>query len=78
MEQQTGFKEMFLRLVAIVGLIAVLILGAWGIILLAFNLVGIFTGSVPLSNLFNNNEPATTTPTVVVTQPNQNTGNTTN
>jgi nitrate reductase NapE component len=45
MEQKTGFKELILRLVAIVGLIAVLILGAWGIILLAFNLVGIFSGA---------------------------------
>ena len=78
MEQQTGFKEMFLRLVAIVGLIAVLILGAWGIILLAFNLVGIFTGSVHIGDLFKS-EPtaqvATTTP-VVVTQNNGNTSNT--
>jgi len=45
MEQKTGLKEAFLRLVAIVGLIAVLILGAWGIILLAFNLVGLFSGT---------------------------------
>ena len=79
MEQQTGLKEMFLRLVAIVGLIAVLILGAWGIILLAFNLVGLFTGSVHLSNLFNHpatQEVATTTAPVVVTQ--NNNGNTSN
>ena len=34
---------MFLRTVAIVGLIAVLVLGAWGIILLAFNLPTIFS-----------------------------------
>jgi hypothetical protein len=69
MEQQTGFKEMFLRLVAIVGLIAVLILGAWGIILLAFNLVGLFTGSVDFSKLFSRTEqPATTTAPVVITQ----------
>jgi len=68
MEQQTGFKEMFLRLVAIVGLIAVLILGAWGIILLAFNLVGLFTGSVHLSNLFTHptsSQVATTTQVVI-------------
>ncbi len=77
MEQKTGFKEMFLRLVAIVGLIAVLILGAWGIILLAFNLVGLFTGAVKLDSLFSNNNQATTTPTVVVTPVNNgNTGNT--
>lgn len=77
MEQDTGFKELFLRLVAIVGLIAVLVLGAWGIILLAFNVVGLFTGSVHFSNLFSNNEQAaTTTAPVVVTQ--NNGGNTTN
>lgn len=74
MEQQTGFKELFLRLVAIVGLIAVLVLGAWGIILLAFNLVGLFNGSVHLSNLFSNDNTATTTAPVVVTQNNGNTG----
>lgn len=68
---------MFLRLVAIVGLIAVLILGAWGIILLAFNLVGIFTGSVNLGDLFKSNEQvATTTTPVVVTNNNGNTSNT--
>ncbi len=81
MEQQTGFKEIFLRLVAIVGLIAVLVLGAWGIILLAFNLVGLFTGSVHFSNLFSNKpavvEQATTTAPVVITQNNGNTSNTT-
>ncbi len=81
MEQQTGFKEIFLRLVAIVGLIAVLVLGAWGIILLAFNLVGLFTGSVHLSNLFSNKpavveQQATTTAPVVITQ--NNNGNTSN
>jgi hypothetical protein len=75
MEQNTGFKELFLRLVAIVGLIAVLVLGAWGIILLAFNLVGLFTGSVHLSNLFSNKpavvqQQATTTAPVVITQNN--------
>jgi hypothetical protein len=81
MEQQTGIKELFLRLVAIVGLIAVLVLGAWGIILLAFNLVGLFTGSVHFSNLFNSKpavveQQATTTAPVVITQ--NNNGNTSN
>ncbi len=68
MEQKTGFKEVFLRLVAIVGLIAVLILGAWGIILLAFNVVGFFSGNGSgFASLFNQNngttqnEPVTTT-----------------
>lgn len=69
MEQNTGFKEVFLRLVAIVGLIAVLVLGAWGIILLAFNLVGIFSGTVHLGDLFKGSETATTT-AVVITQDN--------
>jgi len=79
MEQQTGLKEVFLRVVAIVGLIAVLILGAWGIILLAFNLVGLFNGSVHLSNLFNNDnaQVATTTAPVVVTNNNSSNTNTT-
>jgi len=39
----TGAREVFLRTIAIVGLIAVLVLGAWGIILLAFNLPTIFS-----------------------------------
>jgi hypothetical protein len=78
MEQQQGFKEVVLRLIAIVGLIAVLVLGAWGIILLAFNVAGIFNGSVNLSSLFSNSiteQPATTTVPVVVTN-NNNNGNT--
>jgi nitrate reductase NapE component len=83
MEQKTGFKELILRLVAIVGLIAVLILGAWGIILLAFNLVGIFSGAVTLDSIFGDrNTPpqqqiATTTPTPTVTV-NNNTNTTAN
>lgn len=35
-------REVFLRTIAIIGLIAVLVLGAWGIILLAFNLPAVF------------------------------------
>lgn len=43
MEHTTrSFRELLLRTVAIVGLIAVFVLGAWGIILLASNLVNIF------------------------------------
>lgn len=38
----TGAREMFLRTVAIIGLLAVLILGAWGIIVLATSLPSIF------------------------------------
>ena len=40
---RTGAREVFLRTIAIVGLIAVLVLGAWGIILLAFNLPTVFS-----------------------------------
>lgn len=71
MEQKTGFKEMFLRLVAIVGLIAVLILGAWGIILLAFNVVGFFNGTgSSLGSLFSHdNTPAITATTTDITVP---------
>ncbi len=80
MEQQTGLKEVFLRLVAIVGLIAVLILGAWGIILLAFNLVGLFTGAVTFSSLFGRDTttpPVATTTVPVVIVPSTNTGSNT-
>lgn len=66
MEQKSGFKEVFLRLVAIVGLIAVLILGAWGIILLAFNVVGFFTSGGGIASLF----PQKNTPQVVVQENN--------
>jgi hypothetical protein len=88
--EQTGFKEVVLRLIAIVGLIAVLVLGAWGIILLAFNVAGLFNGSVNFSNLFSNNaqveQPANTdtTPSVTTTtdthttKPTQTTQTTTN
>lgn len=67
MEEKAGVKELFLRLVAIVGLIAVLILGAWGIILLAFNLVGIFTGAVDIKSLFTSKTPSEETAGPVVT-----------
>jgi len=48
MDNTRSFRELFLRTVAIIGLIAVLVLGAWGIIIVASNLVGIF-GSVGTS-----------------------------
>ncbi len=41
-EGGSGAREVFLRTIAIVGLLAVLVLGAWGIILLAFNLPSVF------------------------------------
>lgn len=51
---------MFLRTVAVVGLIAVLLLGAWGIILLAFNLPAV-VGSLGTSvgGLFSNSATST-------------------
>jgi hypothetical protein len=67
MEQTTrSFRELFLRTVAIVGLIAVLVLGAWGIIILASNLVNIF-GAVGsrVSSLFGGAK----TEQVIVTAP---------
>lgn len=69
MEQKSGLQEAFLRLVAIVGLVAVLILGAWGIILLAFNLVGLFTGNGLNFGSFWNNGNATAQEQVVATLP---------
>lgn len=40
-----GLREMFLRTIAVIGLLAILILGAWGIILLATYLPTAFNGS---------------------------------
>ncbi len=41
MDTNKGFKDNIVRLVALLGLLLVLLLGAWGIILLAFNLPSI-------------------------------------
>jgi hypothetical protein len=38
MATEPTFRENFLRVIAVIGLIAILLLGAWGIIMLAFNL----------------------------------------
>lgn len=54
-ETKHTFRDNLLRIVAVLGLLAVLILGAWGIIQVAFFISGLFTGS--------NNSAATTTPT---------------
>lgn len=54
MENTRSMREVFLRTVAIVGLIAVLVLGAWGIIIVASNLVNIFGGiGSKVTSLFN-------------------------
>lgn len=51
-EQKTPVRDVLLRLIAVIGLIAVLLLGAWGIIQLAVAIPSIFsTGG--FSNLFN-------------------------
>jgi len=66
-KEESGVRELFLRTVAVVGLVAVLLLGAWGIILIAFNLPHLFDtlgGSV--SSLFTSSEQVSTT-TVTVT-----------
>ncbi len=63
----TPYKDTFLRVVAIIGLIALIILGAWGIIQIVFNLPSLF-GSVgdKTQTLF---APASKTESVVVTLP---------
>ncbi|MBX4192436.1 hypothetical protein KW798_03035 [Candidatus Parcubacteria bacterium] len=60
-EQKVTAKDRILQVIAVIGLIAVLLLGAWGIIQLAFNLPGIFSnvgGSI--SNIFTGNVATTT------------------
>ncbi|HVV15304.1 MAG TPA: hypothetical protein VHD55_02830 [Candidatus Paceibacterota bacterium] len=44
MHEKKTFRDTFLRVVALLGVILVLLLGAWGIILLAFNLSSIVGG----------------------------------
>lgn len=46
---QTTFKDRSLRAIAILGLIALLLLGAWGIIQIAFTLYGFLGNSTPSS-----------------------------
>lgn len=51
------FKDIFLRAVAALGLIAVLLLGAWGIIQIAFRMPAVFSAAGDtLSSLFASNE----------------------
>lgn len=44
MEEKKTFRDTFLRVVALLGVVLVLLLGAWGIILLAFNLSSVVAG----------------------------------
>ncbi|MDB5224563.1 MAG: hypothetical protein JWO43_185 [Candidatus Adlerbacteria bacterium] len=64
-----SFKDSFLRAIAVIGLIAVLILGAWGIIQIAFNLPGFLsnTGGA-ISSIFSR-KPAVVKETTTVTLP---------
>ncbi len=71
-EKKTTARDLFLRTIAVLGLIAILLLGAWGIIQLAFALPTVFSNlSTSVSSLFTHNT-TTTTPTkesVAVTAP---------
>lgn len=42
--EKTSFREKFLRVAATLGLVAVIVIGAWGIIQIAFNLSGVLGG----------------------------------
>src|SRR3989344_4212256 len=68
-DNKTGVKDMFLRGIAVLGLIAVLLLGAWGIIQIALHLPAFFGGvGSSITSLFNREESpvATSTPTTPV------------
>jgi hypothetical protein len=69
---QTSTKDLFLRSIAVLGLIAVLLLGAWGIIQIAVRLPAFFSGiGSALSGAFSREEAprATTTPTTPAVTP---------
>jgi len=77
-KEESSVRELFLRTIAVVGLVAVLLLGAWGIILIAFNLPHLFDtlgGSV--SSLFTSSEQVGTTTVTVADTAAQNTPATT-
>jgi hypothetical protein len=65
MSTQPSFRDQVLRVVAVVGLIAVLLLGAWGIIQIAFNLPSFFGNITNFGGIFTR-EPAKETLTVSV------------
>jgi hypothetical protein len=58
---QSTFRENFLRVVAVIGLIAILLLGAWGIIQLAFYLPTLFKGVGQAKEAITLTVPAQTT-----------------
>lgn len=62
-QKKTPVKDVFLRTVAVLGLIAILLLGAWGIIQLAFALPDAFSSAGSgISSLFNHpGAPSTST-----------------
>src|SRR6266481_1960153 len=71
--EKTPLKDQFLRAVAVLGLIAVLLLGAWGIIQLAFAIPGVL-GNLGggVSSLFTHNAtpvPASAKESVTVSVP---------
>jgi predicted RecA/RadA family phage recombinase len=64
-----SFKDSFLRAIAVIGLIAVLILGAWGIIQIAFNLPSFLSGTgSAISGIFHS-KPATVKESTSVSLP---------
>jgi hypothetical protein len=65
MSTQNSFRDQVLRVVAVIGLIAVLLLGAWGIIQIAFNLPSFFGNITNFGGIFTR-EPAKETLTVSV------------
>lgn len=66
-KQKSGFMDMFIRAISVLGLIAVLLLGAWGIIRLAVNLPSIASSiGSSISSLFKGKTP---TETLTVTLP---------
>lgn len=73
-EKKTPVKDLFLRTIAVLGLIAILLLGAWGIIQLAFAIPSVFGDlGASISSLFTNTTTTTTAPasneSVTVTTP---------
>lgn len=61
MATTTTFRENALRIIAVIGLIAILLLGAWGIILLAFNLPTFFSNFGRTKETLTVSVPAQTT-----------------
>jgi len=60
--EKTPVRDLFLRTIAVLGLIAILLLGAWGIIQLAFAIPGVFGDiGASISSLFTHNTTVTST-----------------